>query len=342
MESNPPAEARQSKPSPHLRHVFAFARVATSILLLAALLYWESIDLHALSAIRNEPLMVVAAGVLIVSTLPIGALRWATMLRALDVALPLVSVFHIQCIAMFFSQLLFGPTSGDAIRGVYAWRMLRRGGGRIAISILVDRAFGLLALIILASLLTALRWNRVQEVPQLMLLALWLTASLAVGLAGGIVLFAAPELLSWLRFPFRHYPSAWRILGQVQDMFMAFRRRPAALAGVIGLSLLGQCMTLLAFVVIARSIHIGSLTSLDYMAAAPLALVANTLPFTPGGLGVGEAAFDQLCRWIEPVSSATPYATIFFAFRAVSTLTLLLGLVSFVIHRSDPGRVGEA
>ena len=35
---------------------------------------------------------------------------------------------------------------------------------------------------------------------------------------------------------------------------------------------------------------------LDYWVAAPVALVANALPFTPGGLGVGEAAFDQLAR----------------------------------------------
>jgi hypothetical protein len=31
------------------------------------------------------------------------------------------------------------------------------------------------------------------------------------------------------------------------------------------------------------------------MVAAPLAMIANALPLTPGGLGVGEVAFDQVC-----------------------------------------------
>jgi uncharacterized membrane protein YbhN (UPF0104 family) len=271
----------------------------------------------------------------------LGALRWAILLRILDIGIPFVPVFHIQCISTFFNQLLFGPTSGDAIRGIYAWRLLRRGGGRIAISVVVDRAVGLLGLLVLAFLLMTLRWHRVAEVPQLMWLGWSTAAGLAAGFAACLAMLVAPDLLSRLEVLVQGYPRLRRILARARDMFVALRARPAALAGIFGLALLGQCLTLLAFVMIADSLHVGSLSSRDYAVAAPLALVVNTLPFTPGGLGVGEAAFDHLCRWLEPVPSIAPYATIFFAFRIVSTLTLLLGLVSFVIHRSDPGRAGK-
>jgi glycosyltransferase 2 family protein len=341
MESNPSAEARGAKSRPYSRHAWPVARGLISIGLLAALLYWQSIDLHALTALGNEFWMVIAAGVLICLTVPLGALRWLLELRLVGVALPFVPVFHIQCIATSLNQILFGPTSGDAIRGVYAWRWLRRGGARIATSLMVDRAFGLLGLIVLAFVLTALKWQRVQQVPQLMVLGWSLAACLAGGLAGCVALLVAPELLSRLRAILRRYQRVDPLLARAQEGFTAFRRRPVLLAGAFCLSLLGHCMILLAFVVIANILQIGSLTSLDYAIAALLALVANMLPFTPGGLGVGEAAFDQLCRWIEPISSAAPYASIFFAFRAVSMLTLLLGLTSFVVYQNNADHVGD-
>src|SRR5262249_47391208 len=59
-------------------------------------------------------------------------------------------------------------------------------------------------------------------------------------------------------------------------------------------------------------------------------------------LGIGEAAFDHLCQWLDPMASVAPYTRIFFSFRAGSMITLLVGLVSFVVYRSDarPARAG--
>jgi uncharacterized protein (TIRG00374 family) len=335
MESNASAEHRRAKPTLYLRHAWPLARGLISIGLLAALLYRQSIDLRVLKALGDQYWMAVAAGALILLTLPLGAWRWFFLLRLLGIALPFGPVFHIQCIGTSVSQLLFGPTSGDAIRGVYAWRALRRGAPRIATSILLDRAFGVLALIVLAFLVTALKWQRVQQVPQLMVLGWSVGAALAAGLAGCVALLIAPELLSPLRAPLRRYQRLDQLLARAQDGFATTRLRPTVLLTVFGLSFLGQCMTLLSLIVIANILRIGSLPSLEYAVAAPLALVANVLPFTPGGLGLGETAFDQLCHWLEPVSSAAPYASVFFAFRAVSMLTLLLGLVSFVAYRND-------
>jgi uncharacterized membrane protein YbhN (UPF0104 family) len=73
------------------------------------------------------------------------------------------------------------------------------------------------------------------------------------------------------------------------------------------------------------------------MFAVPLTLVANALPLTPSGLGVGEAAFDQICRWLEPTPSGAAYSSIFFAFRLVSTLTCIPGLISLAIYRNAAG-----
>jgi uncharacterized membrane protein YbhN (UPF0104 family) len=76
------------------------------------------------------------------------------------------------------------------------------------------------------------------------------------------------------------------------------------------------------------------LNPVDYMFAVPLTLIVNALPLTPSGIGVGEAAFDQICRWLEPTPSGAAYSSIFFAFRVVSMLTCIPGLISLAIYRN--------
>ena len=87
-------------------------------------------------------------------------------------------------------------------------------------------------------------------------------------------------------------------------------------------------------VMVAAAARIGQLTTADYMFAVPLTLVANAIPLTPNGIGVGEAAFDQICRWLEPSPSGAAYSSIFFAFRAISMLACLPGFISFAIYRN--------
>jgi glycosyltransferase 2 family protein len=335
MESNSSAVAPGTSTGPLSRRIWALARVVFGVAVLAALYHFGDLNLAALAPLRRAPWTLAAAGALILLTLPLAALRWAIALRALSIVLPFIPLFRIVCISTFVSQLLFGPTSADAVRAIYAWRMLRRGAGRIAVSVLVDRAMGLFALFILAISMMVLRWDRVREVPKLMFLALSLVACLVAALAASTILLAAPSLLS-LNIPkLPHYPRITRFLAQVRDVLMAFRHRPGALLALLCLSLMIQGFALLAFLIIARSLRIGDVTLLDVSVAAPLAMIANVLPFTPGGLGVGEAAFDQLCRWLAPTIGVAPYASIFFSVRAISMVTLIPGPISFAMHRSE-------
>jgi len=302
---------------------------------LAFLFYWGNIDLRVLVPLADEPWTMAATAALVLLTLPLSALRWAIVLRALDISLPYGSVFNITCIATFVNQTLFGPVSGDAIRWLYMRQMLRRGGSRIAVSIIIDRGFGLFALIIIATVLTAAKWDRVNRVPELELLLLSLLACMAAGLSAVVILLAAPSLLSRISAKLRPHPRAARVLNQAVGVLLALGRKPAVLGAALALSILVMGVTVLSLVVIAQALHVGNATGLDVSVAAPLAMLANILPFTPGGLGIGEAAFDQVCRWLAPAAEAVPYATIFFAFRAVSMVTLVPTFIAFVLHRHD-------
>ena len=105
-------------------------------------------------------------------------------------------------------------------------------------------------------------------------------------------------------------------LGHVRDLLLLVRRRPWRLLAAFALSLVIDACVVTGVVTIAATTGIGELTAADYMFAVPLTLVTNAIPFTPNGIGVGEAAFDQICRWLEPMPSGAAYSSVFLAFRA--------------------------
>jgi hypothetical protein len=117
------------------------------------------------------------------------------------------------------------------------------------------------------------------------------------------------------------WPTAARVLVRVREVILMLRSSHPSLLAAFALALMTQILTVLAVLVLARAIKIGLLSAADYMFAVPLTLIVNALPLTPSGIGVGEVAFDQFCRWLEPTLSGAAYSSIFFAFRVVSTLT---------------------
>jgi glycosyltransferase 2 family protein len=308
-------------------------RLSIGVGALLALYYFDKLDLRALEPLLRAPWTIAGAALFILLALPLAALRWAIILDVLGIGLPIGPLFRIVCISTTVNQFLLALTSGDALRGIYAWHLLRRASGRIAISIIADRAAGLLALLTLSAALIVFRWDRVSNVPALTLLTLSIVLCIGAALISAAVMLAVPTLLVWSLDKLRYKPKIAQFISRIHSIVMAFRLRLFALVVVFGLSLIIQGLNILAFVVIGATMKIGNVSLLDISIAAPLALVANVLPFTPGGLGIGEAAFDQICRWLVPSPASAPYASIFFAFRAVSMAVVIPGLISFVYKR---------
>ena len=335
MKSITSAETAGSNGSASQRRIIFLVKVGAGLLLLAALLYFGSIDFRALGALLDHPWAVAATALLTLSTLPLSAVRWGLILRVLGAPLPFMPLFHVQCIAMLSNQFLLGPASADAVRGVYVWRAL---GGRTAVvaaSIVADRAIGLLGLVVLAGLVIAVRWPQLHHLAAFRVLLMPVVVGFAIAFVGVVLLIVAPSAIRWLNRPLAHYPGAVTLLGRAERTLAAVHRRPLVPFVALLIALLGHTVSVVAFTILALPIGIGSMTAGDYATAVPLAFMVNAVPLTAGGLGVGEVAFDQLCRWIEPVTTGAAYASVFFAYRAVSTAVSLVGLVSLFGYRAE-------
>jgi hypothetical protein len=343
MESRAQPLAQASVTSARRRRLWSgIAKAVLGLALLAALLFWGQIDLKALSQLVGNPTAVVGCLALLLAALPLAAVRWSILLRALGLSISFVNLLHFVGIGVLANTLLIGSVGGDAVRGLYAWRAVGRTGDRIALSIVADRLSTMFALLFFCLVFSVFNWRRMQQVPALTALGVpAIMAVIACIIAVG-ALFAAPRLVGALQARLSRWPLIANLLTRGHVLILTLRTNPLALLTAFVLALTTQILIVLGVLLLADAMKIGILGMADMMLAVPLTLAVNALPLTPNGIGIGEAAFEQICHWLEPTPTSAAYSSIFFAYRVISALTCLPGLVSLVIYRntirSDPTR----
>jgi hypothetical protein len=219
MQSTAPAaEAQPTTRSSRWRIWGTLLKLVIGVTLLALLLIFGRIDFGALAGLVDAPWTVALAVLLLVSTIPLAALRWGLVLRAFALPISLKPLVHFVAMATISNALLLGPAGGDAVRGVYAWRALERGTGRITASILVDRIFGLVGLTSLALAFTLWHWDWMRRVPALHALGTSLFVAFAACAVGGCLLLMAPRLTLFLAARLARWPrsrSRWLFMSPI-------------------------------------------------------------------------------------------------------------------------------
>jgi uncharacterized membrane protein YbhN (UPF0104 family) len=317
------------------RRLLGAAEYAFAFTLIYALFEFDLVRPDELLRAVEKPFPLALAFLLALAGIPLAAWRWQILLRFIGFDLAYRRVFQISYIGVFFNAFLPGGVGGDAMRSLMLFRELSSGRVAATLSLLADRIIGLLGLLVLALLVLPVRLDLILERPAFGGIALTASGLLASAL---FVLLLALHLSG--REGMRRRLA--RLLGAragglaiaVLDAAAAYRRFPIArLAACLGLSLAVHALSVAAIVVIAGSLSIGVLGPADYLIVAPLSVFVNALPVTPGGLGVGEAAFGQLAALLEEAPTGAAYATAFLIYRGIAIAAGLPGVVAYLIYR---------
>lgn len=307
------------------------ARVGAGFALLALLYYWQVIDLGALRVLVARPGILALGLAASLANIPLEALRWHILLRAQAVDLRLSRTIRILATSIFFANFLPGAAGGDLIRGVYIYRAAEGRRASALLSIMVDRLIGLVAFVVLglAAMLTRPGVGTSAGPLELALVALsvlFIAALVVVFLYGHRVAQGLQRLLSG---------RSARLAQIIDDTGVALRqygRDPRRMGLALLLSVVIVGFAVGPIVLIAEAMPFTGPSALDYGIAGLYALIANSLPITPGGLGVGEGAFASACLMLAPQAARAAYGTIFLAFRCVFMLSTLPGLVAYLIY----------
>jgi uncharacterized protein (TIRG00374 family) len=311
-------------------------RMGAGIAALCLLFLFSRIDFKALTGLAHDPAAVVCIA-LVFSTLPIAALRWAILLRILGFDIAFSKLYHVIAITNFLNAFFIGPLGGDLTRAIYIWRVVGHSSAGVASSIVADRLLGLLSAFFIATLYVIFNWSWMKDIPALFTLASSVVLGFSGMTVGAAAILIAPAFIGRVENSLSHWPRIASLFGWTRDTVQLIRRSPMALLCTLALALLSQALTVAAVMVVGKALGAETLGTADYMLAVPVTLVANTLPITPNGLGIGEAAFDQICRWLVNIPQHVAYSSIFFAFRLLGLVASLSGLISLFMYRNSAG-----
>jgi len=225
---------------------------------------------------------------------PLGVLVEAIRLRWIvgieGIALSLAGAARIVLVSALFAVAVPGGTGGDVVKLYYLGRERQQRLVELGTLVLVDRAVAMSALMFLVSLLAPFLPRGTFSGPAGAFLGLGAALGVGLVLAGLLLVPVADRLTARL--------GDWGtgVLGwpaRILTSLSRFRVRRRLLLRMFSVASLGHASMLCSFAFAAVCLF----GSVDVVLAASLAavgFVANALPATPGGIGVGEAAFEHL------------------------------------------------
>jgi uncharacterized membrane protein YbhN (UPF0104 family) len=277
---------------------------------------------------RSNPVYMALAGLAIVASQVTAGWRWQRLLAAAGSRWTFAQSFAVYGAGLFLGLFIPTGVGGDVYR-VARVRGSGAGLARGAATILLERAIGLLALLLLG---TGFAWTHPGTRPWAWLLAL---GSLA-GLGGLAALWipGGPEAVARIldRFPGRGMGDRLRAAFPADAM----SRLHGAIPGTVLLSLLNHGWLLTVNVLLALGLSLG-VPWISVCAAVPLVLLAAQIPITPGGAGVREAAYVYFFARIG-VGEA-PALALALGWFALLVIVSLLGAIGFLFERTaaEPG-----
>lgn len=285
------------------RVALVIARTAIGVGIIAYLALSGAIDWSRLVGLATASHYTAGALTLLFLIVLLCSWRFSMLLAGQGLALPLSASLRLTLIGALFNNVLPGSNGGDVVRLYLAAKPNAGRRAEIAVTLVVDRVIGLLALLI-TPLIIAL------FVGQELLGNTTLNGVIVVGAIGSVVLILAlisssmPD--SRLRRLATGLSDRARLRRQVTRLFdaaAAMARSPILLLRALALSLLIQTLLIAAiqFILLANG---ASAPSWQAALLTPLGMLANALPLTPGGLGVGEAAFEGLFGMVGVVGGA--------------------------------------
>ncbi len=278
-------------------------KAAVSIALLAVLL--TQTDLGRLWAqFRNaSPVWLLAALLLYLAMIVASAWRWRELILAQHADASIAFLVRSYMVATFFNNFLPSNIGGDVIRIKDTVPLF--GSKTVAASVvLLDRAIGLIGLLLIAALGETVVNRTARAALPVGAPLLWVLS--VVALAGLALLVAAPRLVHRVLSPLRRLHAEWVDirLQRLVEMFARFRNRPSSLVKCLLGAVVVQAILVAFYGAVAVSLRI-PIPAAHLAVLVPLSFVVQMIPVSMNGFGVREATFTAYFRMLGlPIESA--------------------------------------
>jgi len=304
---------------------FTVLRFALAFGLLAYLGYSGSIDWASLLGLVREWHYTLVAVLLFIAANVLISWRLQLLINAQQLKLPFFAAVRLIFIGLFFNTYLPGATGGDIVKIYYASKGNPGKRAEVVTILILDRVVGLFCLLTLPLLLAPFFMEMVASRPVLQGL-LWIALVVACGMIVAVIIGTHPgfrnsRLLHWL---YTRMPLGG-LLQRALDTLHGYRHNKGVILQAMLLSYLLQLLMIGVSLAIAQATAPQGADPRMVM-LIPLGFLANSLPVTPGGIGVGEAALAHLFMLFGMQGGAE----VILGWRLIMIVTGLLGLVFYL------------
>lgn len=296
------------------------------VLLASTLIYWlvqsGRFDLEALKKI-NAPIVWLVGISLFLIVLLINSKRWQILLSFEKVNISFFQAFRLSLLGIFFNFFMPGGVGGDVVKAGY---LMRENAGKkwfIGWSILVDRIFGMSALLLYSGVTGVLFSSHLNAT----LKASFLSLSLAI-LLGFVTLLLILILSPKDRIEalLKSHPLLEKVL---HPLFFFFQKpKQMILPFLLSLISQGAVIAMGGFLIFYLNVE---MPYWILLLVFPFGFLATILPIAPAGVGVGQMAFYYLFHEVAQKGEFGVLTITYF--QAVQFLLGLLGGLIFVLYK---------
>ena len=322
---------------PSMRHAFLLLKFFVAAAVIWALFAYGVLDLSAFRVAIAHPVALVTVLILLLLVYVLYAYRWRLLLACQSVDITGHAAVGVTFFSLFVGNFLpGGALTGDAVRIAYAVKAFSARKTAVVISVFADRLIGFYAMLLVCCTVALVDSTENLNRGPLRFLATTSGVLLSAASVSLFVIYIGLKHKShWLQRLICRVPQGRvaHALQQIIEALSLYRRSPQSIILALAISVLAFSLIVICVMIVGHAMQLGPLESIDYGFAAPWAWLANYLPVTPGGIGVGEAAFDRICHWRESSPTAAAYGTIFLVYRIATIVATLPGLVIYFFHR---------
>jgi hypothetical protein len=310
------------------------AKWLAGIGLLAGIIWfnWDSFSAIAQKWDQFEPSYLILAGAIFLADCVLTFLRWYLLVRAQNLPFRVIDAIRLGFIGLFTSAFLPGSITGDVVKAALLAREQSRRAVAIA-TILVDRVIGLYGLLVLASLAGLVYWDQVNttldaqgRAPLRVLVTFTWAVTLGV-LAAAIVLALVFTLVRGWRERLGSIPWVGSILVKLVEAGALYKSKIGVLLMATLLAVVGHLGFVICFYLAAQAIPPPVPTLEQHLMLVPVGLIVESVPLTPGNLGVGELTYQSLYALVDSTGEFKDNgAAAKLAHRLVNWVVALIGL----------------
>ena len=268
-------------------------KLVFSMGVLALVIYFVDLREAARVALGVNPWYLIAFVVLAQLDRALMAYKWLPLLRVHKIKVPLLSATQMYSMSSLAGILLPSTVGGDVFR-LYAVSRFKANTRHVLASIIVERALGLIALLILASISLGLASYLLKDrLPYAQ--GIWL----ALGVGGVFVLGLMGTLHPSVRLRLNRLVGRLTLfsfaakLYRVYELSYEYRNHLPAVGRVFGLTFLEQLVPVATNFLLFRALGI-EVSTLELLAIIPLIILAIRLPISFDGIGVQEGLYVGL------------------------------------------------